>query len=178
MTSSVARRLGQFSTSLTDDRLGQRGAMKRLTGPTILSLLLTTTGVGQARPDFTGKWTTTGEKAGAPVETMTVTQSGELLTVETPSPTGTLRWTFKLDGSEHKNVTIQGNPPREIVDITTATWEGSSLVVRSSGRSNKEGGYAIKSVWSVSGNSLVVHTVQTSAKDGSVQRDFKTTYSK
>jgi hypothetical protein len=153
--------------------------MTLMVAPLVLCLpLLATTGLEQTRPDFSGKWTKIGSVAGEPVETLTVSQNAETLTVETQSPSGPLRFAFKLDGSESKNITVQGNPPREISQVSTATWEGSSLVVRSSHRSNREGPYLVAIVWSLDDNTLIVRTTQTSQTTGAVLRENRATYSK
>jgi hypothetical protein len=69
----------------------------------LLSLTLAA-GLEQTTPDFSGKWTKIPTSPVEAVETMTISQTADTLTVETQSPSGVIRWVQKLDGSESKNV--------------------------------------------------------------------------
>jgi len=97
--------------------------------PLLLSLTLAA-GLEQTKPDFSGKWTKIPTSPGEAVETMTISQTADTLTVETQSPSGVIRWVQKLDGSESKNVIKQAKPPMEYVQVSTTTWDGDSLVTR------------------------------------------------
>ena len=103
--------------------------MMLVVAPVLLSLTLTA-GLEQKKPDFSGKWTKIPSSAGEAVETMTISQTANTLTVEeTRSPSGVIRWVQKLDGSESKNVMKPANAP-EHVQVSTTVWDGDSLVTR------------------------------------------------
>jgi hypothetical protein len=152
--------------------------MRSTIGLALTCLSLVATIGGQGRPDFSGKWTETGAAAGQSAAVITVSQDANTITVDTPSPRGNLRWIFKLDGSESKNATIQGNPPRQVEQISTAAWEGDKLAILTSARSNAEGPYTIKQLWSLEGDTLTIATTQVSLATGSTLRESKATYSK
>ena len=73
--------------------------MTLVVAPLFLSLTLAA-GLEQTKPDFSGKWTKIPTSPGEAVETMTISQTADTLTVETQSPSGVTRWVQKLDGSE------------------------------------------------------------------------------
>ncbi len=83
---------------------------------------------GQARPDCSGKWTERDVPAGRAATTMTVSQDFNAITVDLGPD---LRWTFKLDGSQSRNVT-QAN--RRVEQFSTATWEGNKLIISTPSR--------------------------------------------
>ena len=119
----------------------------------VLSLVLS----AQARPDFTGQWTTAPEAAapggagpgrgaggGAAAgrgrgemgsgwgPTIRITQSGQLLTVEYAFYTRgdmqpPLKFVYALDGSETKNVVMAGHGMQE--QRSKTAWSGESLVI-------------------------------------------------
>ena len=102
--------------------------MMLVVAPLLLSLTLAA-GLEQTKPDFSGKWTQIPTSPGEAVETMTISQTADTLTVETQSRHGVTRWVQKLDGSESKNVIQPANAP-EYVQVSTTTWDGDSLVTR------------------------------------------------
>jgi hypothetical protein len=142
----------------------------------LLSLMATT--LGQARPDFSGKWTETGVATGEVPTVMTVTQDANAITVDVPSRTATLRWIFKLDGSESKNVTIQGNTPSPVEQVSTAAWEGNRLVISTRAGSNREGPSTIRQQWALQAGNLIITTTQVSQTTGATLRESKQTFSK
>jgi hypothetical protein len=88
--------------------------MMRVVAPLLLSLTLAA-GLEQMKPDFSGKWTKIPTSPGDAVETMTISQTSDTLTVEeTQSPSGVIRWVHKLDGSESKNVIKPANAPEYV----------------------------------------------------------------
>ena len=145
----------------------------RLVAPLILCLSLTA-GVAQTRPDFSGKWTRIPAAAGEPVEILTVSQTQDTLTVDE----GGGRWVQKLDGTESKNVTMEGNPPRESVRVSTSKWEGDTLVTLSPIQSSPEGPDLLRVVMSLDGKTLVVRITSTSQKTGAVMREETKRYSR
>lgn len=120
----------------------------RWLGVLLVSLLVS----AQARPDFSGRWTsdTTPEGTGAPDDRagrgqaargdmgsgwgalLTITQDASRLTVEYPffgrgDMQAPLRFHYALDGSETKNSVMMG---RGIQSQTSTTkWEGDTLII-------------------------------------------------
>ena len=69
--------------------------MMLVVAPLLLSLTLAA-GLEQTKPDFSGKWTKIPTSPGEAVETMTISQTADTLTVETQSPShGVIRWVQK-----------------------------------------------------------------------------------
>jgi hypothetical protein len=143
-----------------------------LVAPLILCLSLTA-GLIQARPDFSGKWTKIPAAAGAPVEILAITQTHDTLTVDNGR-----RWVHKLDGSESKNATTEGNPPRESVQVSTSRWEGDTLVTLFPIQSSPEGPYILRVAISLEGTALVVRATSTSETTRAVLREETKRYSK
>ena len=85
--------------------------MMLVVAPLLLSLTLAA-GLEQTKPDFSGKWTKIPGSRLEAVETMTITQTADTLTVEaTDAVSGVIRLVKKLDGSESNNVIKQPNAP-------------------------------------------------------------------
>ena len=134
--------------------------------PLILCLSLTS-GVAQTRPDFSGKWTRIPAAAGQPVETLTITQTQDTLTVDDAGR----RWVHKLDGSESKN-----RPADPQVSIST--WEGDTLVTVFPIESGPQGPYLLKVALSLDGKTLVVNATSTSKATSAVFAKETKRYSK
>ncbi len=148
--------------------------MTSIVVPFVVCLLLFPANLLQARPDFSGKWTKVPAAAGPPEATLTITQTADTLTLDTEGQ----RWIFKLDGSESKTVTKQGNPPREVVHITTSRWDGNTLVTSLQVRSNQDGNYTVRSAMSLAGGTLTVRATATSLTTGAVLSDDTSRYAK
>jgi hypothetical protein len=128
----------------------------RLTAAFVLMLVAIAS--SQAKPDFSGRWTTDpdpaaaagaapargagpGGRGGPPPDvgsgwgsTITVTQAPTSLTVEYAFFTRgdmqpPLRFVYALDGSESKNTVMMGRGLQ--VQISRTTWAGDSLVITS-----------------------------------------------
>ena len=150
--------------------------MMLVVAPLVLSLTLAA-GLGQTKPDFSGKWTKIPTSPGEAVETMTISQTADTLTVEeTPSQSGVIRWVHKLDGSESKNVIKPANAP-EYVQVSTTTWDGDSLVTRTPVR-DAAAPFVLSSVMRLEGATLVIHVTQTSESTGAVLNPYTVRYSK
>ena len=134
--------------------------------PLILCLSLTS-GVAQTRPDFSGKWTRIPAAAGQPVETLTITQTQDTLTVDDAGR----RWVHKLDGSESRN-----RPADPQVSIST--WEGDTLVTVFPIESGPQGPYLLKVALSLDGKTLVVNATSTSKATSAVFAKETKRYSK
>jgi hypothetical protein len=144
-----------------------------LVAPLILCLSLTA-GLAQTRLDFSGKWTKIPAAAGEPVEILTITQTQDTLTADDAGR----RWVHKLDGSESKNVTTEGNPPRESVQVSTSSWEGDTLVTLYPIQSSPQGPYLLRVAMSLDGKTLVVRITSTSQTTNAVFLKETRRYSK
>lgn len=144
-----------------------------LVAPLILCLSLTA-GLVQTRPDFSGKWTKIPAPAGEPIQILTITQTQDTLTVDDAGR----RWVHKLDGSESKNVTSEGNPPRGSVRVSTSRWEGDTLVTLFPIQSGPQGSYLLRVAMSLDGKTLVVRITSTSQATGAVFLEETKRYSK
>jgi hypothetical protein len=131
--------------------------MKRLTAAFVL--MLVALAGAQAKPDFSGRWTTDPDPAAAAAQpargggqgapgrggqpadvgsgwgsTITVTQAATSLTVEYAFFTRgdmqpPLKFVYALDGSESKNTVMMGRGLQ--VHTSRTTWAGDSLVITS-----------------------------------------------
>ena len=150
--------------------------MMLVVAPLLLSLTLAA-GLEQTKPDFSGKWTKISTSPGEAVETMTISQTANTLTVETQSPShGVIRWVQRLDGSESRNVIKPANAP-EYVQVSTTTWDGDSLVTRTPVR-DAAAPYVLTNVTRLEGTTLVVQVTQTSEATGTVLSQQTYRYSK
>jgi hypothetical protein len=130
----------------------------------------------QGKADFSGKWTLVPDPNAAPGgggpgggrgggrgggggafcgQECTITQDGTTLTVTRTTPAGDQTATYKLDGSESKNMQQGRGGQTEVV--SKAAWEGAKLAISTS-QPGREGGPAItrKTVLSVSGGQMEV----------------------
>jgi len=144
-----------------------------LIAPLILCLSLTA-GPVQTRPDFSGKWTRIPAAASDAVEILTITQTKDTLTVDDAGH----RWVHKLDGSENRHMTTEGNPPGDPVQVSTSSWEGNTLVTLFPIQSSPEGPYVLRVAVSLDGKILVVHGTSTSQTTHAVFREETKRYSK
>jgi hypothetical protein len=144
----------------------------------LLSLTLAA-GPEQAKPDFSGKWTKIPASPGEAVETMTISQTADTLTIDAQSRHGVVRWVQKLDGSESRNVIKQpmAYPPMDSVQVSTTTWDGDSLVTRTPVRGGAAP-YVLTTVARLEGNTLVIRVTQTIDATGAVQNPYTVRYSK
>jgi hypothetical protein len=148
--------------------------MTLVVAPLLLSLTLAG-GLEQTKPDFSGKWTKIPASPGESVDTMTILQTADTLTIETQSPDGVVRWVQKLDGSESRNVIKQA--PMESVQVSTTTWDGDSLVTRTPVR-DASAPYVLTTVTRLDGATLVIQVTQVSEATGAVLNPYTVRYSK
>jgi hypothetical protein len=86
----------------------------------------------QAPPNFAGKWTLVPDPnnpagMGGLGQEANITQDASTLTITRTSQMGTFTSTYKLDGSESRNVlNIQGN---SVDQLSTAKWDAGKLLV-------------------------------------------------
>lgn len=148
--------------------------MTLVVAPLLLSLTLAS-GLEQTKPDFSGKWTKIPASPGESVDTMTILQTADTLTIETQSPDGVVRWVQKLDGSESRNVIKQA--PMDSVQVSTTTWDGDSLVTRTPVR-DASAPYVLTTVTRLDGATLVIQVTQVSEATGAVLNPYIVRYSK
>ena len=148
--------------------------MTLVVAPLLLSLTLAG-GLEQTKPDFSGKWTKIPASPGESVDTMTISQTADTLTIETQSPDGVVRWVQKLDGSESRNVIKQA--PMDSVQVSTTTWDGDSLVTRTPVR-DASAPYVLTTVTRLDGATLVIQVTQVSEATGAVLNPYTVRYSK
>ena len=148
--------------------------MTLVVAPILLSLTLAG-GLEQTKPDFSGKWTKIPASPGESVDTMTISQTADTLTIETQSPDGVVRWVQKLDGSESRNVIKQA--PMDSVQVSTTTWDGDSLVTRTPVR-DASAPYVLTTVTRLDGATLVIQVTQVSEATGAVLNPYTVRYSK
>jgi hypothetical protein len=144
--------------------------------PLLLSFMLAA-GLGQAKPDFSGKWTKIPTSPGEAVETMTISQTADALIVETRNSSGSTRWVQKLDGSESRNIVKQTKPAGESVQVSTTKWDGDSLVTRTP-VPEASVPYVLTTVMRLDGAALVIRATQTSEATGAVSNPQTFRYSK
>ena len=109
---------------------------------------------GQAKPNFSGKWTIVPDPAaggrGGADEELTITQDATALTLEQMSlgrERAMIRLVYKLDGTETPQ-TISRNQV-----VTKAVWDGDKLVTTVKGATADW-----KDVWSLQNGQLVIVT--------------------
>jgi len=144
-----------------------------LVAPVILCLSLTA-GLAQTRPDFSGKWTKIQAAAGEPVETLTIAQTKDSLTVDDAGH----RWVHKLDPTGGKVLTTDGSPRGLSLQVSTSSWEGDTLVTLFPIQDSPDGPYVLRVAVSLDGKTLVVHATSTSPTTNAVLREETKRYSK
>ena len=137
----------------------------------VLLLLLSVAlaaGLDQSKPDFSGKWTKILSSPGQAAETFTISQTATTLGVDDAGN----RFVHKLDGSESKNVTKEGD-----VLISTTTWNGDSLVTRTPIR-DARAPFVLTVVMRLDGPTLVIQATSTSESTGAITSQETKKYSK
>jgi hypothetical protein len=127
-----------------------------------VTVLAMATVVWAQKPDFSGTWTldpasasaTRGPLGNGPV---TVKQTADSLTIERTAGDADLTITYKLDGSQSRNVVTTGPGGQTADTASVAKWDGSRLTIVT--RREVEGQVVeTTQVWSVEGNTLTVET--------------------
>lgn len=112
----------------------------------------------QAKPNFSGKWVPDVEKNQAAMAAMggagggrmgggrmgggggngalTITMDAASLTIERETPNGVSKATYKLDGSESKNMMAMRGQQME--QISKATIDGNKVVIKTQGMNGNE----------------------------------------
>ncbi len=133
------------------------------------------------KPDFSGTWTLDPASAppaggggrgggGGPLGNgpATVKQTADALTIERTVGDAQISLTYKLDGTESRNL-ITGRGGQSADLLSTAKWDGPKLTIVTK---QEMGGQVMEStqVWTVEGNTL---TVETTNARGTQKRVYK-----
>ena len=155
--------------------------LARLAVITAAILALATVAWAQ-KPDFSGTWTL--DPASAPAAgggggrggggsalgngPATVKQTADALTIERTMGDAKVTLTYKLDGTESRNM-MTGRGGESIDSVSTAKWDGPKLTIVTK---QEMGGQVSEStqVWTVDGSTL---TVETTNARGTQKRVYK-----
>ena len=130
------------------------------------------------KPDFSGTWTL--DPASAPAAggrggggalgngPATVKQTADALTIERTMGDAKVTLTYKLDGTESRNM-MMGRGGQQADSLSTAKWDGPKLTIATKQEIN---GQITESsqVWTLEGNTL---TVETTNARGTQKRVYK-----
>jgi hypothetical protein len=130
------------------------------------------------KPDFSGTWTL--DSASTPVAgggggggalgtgTATVKQTADALTIERTMGDAKVTLTYKLDGTESRNM-LMGRGGQQADSMSTAKWDGSKLTIVTK---QEMGGQITEStqVWTLDGSAL---TVESTNARGTQKRVYK-----
>lgn len=148
-------------------------------------LSIATMAFAQAKPDFSGTWTPEqaadaaagggqGRGGRGMMGPMTVTQSGDTLTIERSMGENKVTQTYKLDGTESENKMMGRGG--EMVSKSTAKWDGSKLTITTK-QAGQDGTERVSTqTWSLEGGNLVIENTRT-GREGSPMTT-KTVYKK
>ncbi len=134
------------------------------------------------KPDFSGTWTL--DPAGAPAAgggggrgggrgalgngPATVKQTADALTIERTMGDATVTLTYKLDGTESRNMMMgRGGQPAD--SLSTAKWDGPKLTIVTKPEMDRQVTESTQ-VWTVEGSTL---TVESSNARGTQKRVYK-----
>ena len=145
---------------------------------TAVVLLLTTVGLAQAKPDFTGKWTLTSPdaaSAGMNPTSLAVTQDAKTITLVANTQVGEIKTVVNLDGTPARSpIEIQG---MSIDRTTKSAWDGNKLVLTTV--SDFQGQtFETKQVWSLANGTLTIDSTRPDFQGGGGPVTEKLTYKK
>ena len=152
--------------------------MKRVRVAVIAVAIFAVSAVAFAqKPDFSGTWTLDPASAGAAGGgrggalgngPATVKQTADALTIERTVGDGKETLTYKLDGTESRNLTT-GRGGQQADSMSTAKWDGNRLTIVTK---QEMGGQLTEStqVWTVEGSTL---TIETTNARGTQKRVYK-----
>lgn len=144
------------------------------------AVLAVATVASAQKPDFSGTWTLDPASAAAgggggrggggalgngPA---TVKQTADALTIERTMGDNKVTLTYKLDGTESRNM-MMGRGGQQVDSVSTAKWDGPRLTIVTK---QEMGGEIAQStqVWSLEGSTL---TVETTSARGTQKRVYK-----
>ena len=138
------------------------------------AILATATVAWAQKPDFSGTWTL--DSASAPAAgsntlgngSATVKQTADALTIERTMGDAKVTLTYKLDGTESRNMLMgRGGQPAD--SLSTARWDGPKLTIVTKQEMDGEVTESTQ-VWTVEGTTL---TVETTNARGAQKRVYK-----
>jgi hypothetical protein len=141
------------------------------------AILALATAAWAQRPDFSGTWTLdpasaspAGGRGGGALGNgpATVKQTADALTIERTMGDAKVTLTYKLDGTESRNM-MMGRGGQQVDSISTAKWDGPRLTIVTK---QEAGGQVTETtqVWTVEGSTL---TVETTNARGTQKRVYK-----
>jgi polyisoprenoid-binding protein YceI len=147
-------------------------------GAIAAAILAVATVAWAQKPDFSGTWTL--DPASAPAAggrggggalgngPATVKQTSDALTIERTMGDAKVTLTYKLDGTESRNM-MMGRGGQQADSLSTAKWDGPKLTIATK---QEMGGQITEStqVWTLEGNTL---TVETTNARGTQKRVYK-----
>jgi hypothetical protein len=146
-------------------------------GAIAAAILAVATVAWAQKPDFSGTWTldpasapAAGGRGGGALGNgpATVKQTADALTVERTMGDAKITLTYKLDGTESRNM-MMGRGGQQIDSVSTAKWDGPRLTIVTK---QEMGGQLSEStqVWALDGSTL---TVETTSARGTQKRVYK-----
>jgi uncharacterized membrane protein len=149
-------------------------------GVVAAAILAVATVAWAQKPDFSGTWTL--DPASAPAGgggrgggggalgngPATVKQTADALTIERAMSDAKVTLTYKLDGTESRNM-LMGRGGQQTDSMSTAKWDGHKLTIVTK---QEMGGQLAEStqVWTVEGNTL---TVEITSARGTQRRVYR-----
>lgn len=144
------------------------------------AVLAVATVASAQKPDFSGTWTLDpasaaagggGGRGGGGAQgngPATVKQTADALTIERTMGDNKVTLTYKLDGTESRNM-MMGRGGQQVDSVSTAKWDGPRLTIVTK---QEMGGEIAQStqVWSLEGSTL---TVETTSARGTQKRVYK-----
>lgn len=139
----------------------------------VAAILAATTVASAQKPDFSGTWTL--DPVSAPVAgsalgngPATVKQTADALTIERAMGGDNVTLTYKLDGTESRNI-VMGGGGQPADSLSTVSWNGSKLTIVTKQEMGRE---IVEStqVWTVEGSTL---TVETTSARGTQKQVYK-----
>lgn len=142
-----------------------------------LLLVAATAVTAQTPPDFTGVWVAVTSQD-EDFQNLTVKQDSATVTEIRGSGGASHTFTYKLDGTETRTATPSHD--KEIVFVTTAKWEGSSLVLTNAMTYPAGNTATIRQVWSLDADKqLVTEMTRRTERDGTTPpKPMKVVYKK
>jgi hypothetical protein len=150
-----------------------------------LTAMILTVGLGaQAKPDFSGTWVLVAPQPGAP-STLVIKQDATSVSETDGETADSHTVSVKLDGSETRTTMPAHTAPSgqpvfkndEIVLLSTATWQGNTLVLATAGTYPSGLKRSVVRSWTLGGdNQLQVEVTMRS--DNQEPRTIKAVYKK
>src|SRR5262245_30343773 len=142
-------------------------------GVTAAAILAAATVAWAQKPDFSGTWTVdpaTAPTGGGVLENgpARVKQTDDTLTIERTMNDTPVRLTYKLDGTESRNMLV-GRGGQQADSLSIAKWDGARLTIVT--KQEMDGQLTESTeVWSIDGSTL---TVETTNARGTQKRMYK-----